>query len=102
MPKRVSATEARVHFGELMREVEETGQPVIVQRGGKDKVVLVSTHRYRTLALAEETEPAWRQSLKRTHRLIEGQLDGLPLPDPAEVIRKMREERSEHLLSLLR
>jgi hypothetical protein len=38
--------------------------------------------------------------LEQTHVLIEQELDGKDLPDPAEVIRKMREEPNDQLLDL--
>ncbi|NPV06840.1 MAG: type II toxin-antitoxin system Phd/YefM family antitoxin [Anaerolineae bacterium] len=46
MDKVVSATEARVHLGELMREVVESDRPVMVQRAGKEQVVILSVRRY--------------------------------------------------------
>ncbi len=45
----MSATEARVHFGELMRRVVEGQEPVIVERGGKPKVVVLSVAEYERL-----------------------------------------------------
>jgi prevent-host-death family protein len=35
MKRTVSATQARIHFGELMRRVVESQEPIIVERGGK-------------------------------------------------------------------
>jgi prevent-host-death family protein len=32
--KQISATEARIHFGELIREAKEENQPYIVERDG--------------------------------------------------------------------
>jgi prevent-host-death family protein len=46
---RVSATEARVRFGELMRQAVEGGQPIIVERGGKAHVVVLSMDAYERL-----------------------------------------------------
>jgi prevent-host-death family protein len=33
MGRVVSATEARIHFGELMRQAVESQEPIIVERG---------------------------------------------------------------------
>jgi prevent-host-death family protein len=38
----VSATEARIHFGELMRRAVEKQVPTIVERGGEPHVVILS------------------------------------------------------------
>ena len=35
MKRVISATEARIHFGALLRQVVDSGEAVIVQRDGK-------------------------------------------------------------------
>jgi len=45
----VSATEARIHFGELMRTAVEEGEPIVIERGGKAHVVVLSMDAYRRL-----------------------------------------------------
>jgi len=42
MIRRVSATEARIWFGELMRRAVEDKEAIVVERGGKPYVALVS------------------------------------------------------------
>jgi prevent-host-death family protein len=42
MTRVVSATEARIHFGELMRQAVENHETTIVERGGKSHVVVMS------------------------------------------------------------
>ena len=42
MEKVVSATEARIHFGELIQKVADEQCPIIVERGGKAQVVIIS------------------------------------------------------------
>jgi len=49
MKRAVSATEARIHFGELMRHVVESQEPIIVERGGKPHVVVLSVDKYEDL-----------------------------------------------------
>lgn len=39
MPKTVSATEARIHLGALLRDIAEQGETIIVERGGKPQAV---------------------------------------------------------------
>ena len=57
MESRMSATEARRHFGELLRRVIEDQTPVIVERGGKPQVVFVSLAEYERL-LARQADRA--------------------------------------------
>ena len=49
MSKTMSATEARIHFGELMRHVTEQKEPVFVERAGKPQVVVISVAEYEQL-----------------------------------------------------
>lgn len=46
--KRVSATEAKVHLGELLQEVARSDQPVIIQTRGQDRAVLISYKEFQT------------------------------------------------------
>ncbi len=100
----ISATEARVHFGELMRSVVEDEQPVIVERAGKPEVVVMAVSEYQRMQETNE-EDDWRITLRRAREVgekIRERRAQYPLPPPEEVIRQMREERSEHFLDLLR
>jgi prevent-host-death family protein len=42
MDRVVSATEARIHFGELMRRAVENHKTIVVECGGKSHVVVIS------------------------------------------------------------
>ena len=50
MKKTVSATEARVHFGELLRAVAEEGATYVVERSGKPQAVVISAAEYDQLS----------------------------------------------------
>ena len=96
----VTATEARVRFGELMRRVVEEQETVIVERAGKQQVVVLSVTEYEQLRTARRKED-WRQVLQQAMELgerIRARRGGRPLPPAEEVIREMREERGEQLL----
>ncbi len=54
MERVVSATEARVHFGALMRQVIESGEPIFVERAGRREVVVLSAGDYERLRAAQE------------------------------------------------
>ena len=99
MDRTVTATEARIHFGELMRRAKSG--PVIVERDGKADVVVISKQEYDQL-VAASSPPDWRQLLKEAHESVRAALGNRQLPDPAEIIRQGREERDEQLLNSLR
>ena len=99
----VTATEARVRFGELMRRVVEEQETVIVERAGKQQVVVLSVAEYEHLRTARRKED-WRQVLQQAIELgdrIRARRGGRPLPPAEEVIREMREERGEQLEQLV-
>ena len=89
---RVSATHARVHFGEILRQVAETGDAVVVERGGRPLAVLVSVREYERLKGGESWRAALEQARKvrqRTRR----EMGKRPRPTIEEIIRAGREER---------
>ena len=100
MARRVSATEARVHFGELMRRVVESEEPVIVERAGREQMVFLSLPEYERLRNARSDNPGWPELLAETHRGIRRSLGERALPAPEEIIRAVREERDAQLLDL--
>lgn len=99
--KVMSATDARVHFGEVMREVSEHNETVIVERGGSPKIAIISAEELDALkTMVKSGEADWRQLLKEVHDQIRRE-GNLPLtPSPEEVIREMREERNAHFSDL--
>jgi prevent-host-death family protein len=100
MEKVISATEARVHFGELMRRVTEHNEPVIVERGGKPEVVVISFAEYERLCANHADN--WLERVDKVREQIRRELGGRTLPPPEDVIREMREERDAQLLDNLR
>ncbi len=101
MERVISATEARVHFGKVMRRVFEDDETVIVERDGKPQMVLVSVEHYEEYkVLRQRGEPAWMSLMRQAHEAIERDLAGRTLPPAEEVIRQMREERDVHLNDL--
>jgi prevent-host-death family protein len=100
MGRVISATEARIHFGELMREVVENQQPVIVERGGKPQVVVLSINEYENLLAGQAQREDWRTLLAQAHERIRADLGDRKLPPPEEIIREMREERDAQLMDL--
>jgi len=94
MERVMSATEARIHFGELLRQVSEQGQTIIVERDGEPQAVVISVTDYRRLQGAGRMSR--REALNRLEALserIHARRQGLPLTPADEIIREMREER---------
>lgn len=95
----VSATEARVHFGELLDSVVHNLDIVYVQRAGRPQVVIVSIdewnrHKQRKGpwdGFMEKMEDHWAFLAEERKA---GRLEDF---DAAEVIRAGREERDEQL-----
>lgn len=101
MDRTVSATEARVHFGELMRHVVETESPVVVERDGRPQVVVLSVGEYERLRAAPGAPP-WQSLLQQAHALTREELGRRRVPPAADVIREMRKERDAELGSVPR
>ncbi len=93
----VSATQARVHFGDLLRRVVEEQTPVVVERGAKPQVVVLSIEEYERLRHGRSERRNWRELLRRTHEQILAEGGGRLTPPSEEVIRQMREERDAQL-----
>ena len=102
MERRMTATEARVHFGEALREVTDRGNTVVVEHAGKPTAVIISIDHFRRLQANDDAQPEWRALLEAAHAQI--RRDGeLPLnPSPEEIIRQGREIRDEQILDSLR
>ena len=100
MNRIVSATDARIHLGELMRWAVESQQPVIVERGGKPHVVLLAVDEYERLRAGQQEQEDWRSLVRQARQQIETELGGRELTPAEEVLRQVREERDERLLGL--
>ena len=98
MLKTISATKARINFGDVMKQAKIA--PVIVERGGKAEVVVLSKKAYDQLIAAKDKTDL-KKRIEELHTKIRAELAGRTLPDPAEVIRQGRKERDEQLANSL-
>jgi prevent-host-death family protein len=64
MDKTISATHARIHFGEVIQEAQNG--PVIVERDGVPKIVILSKQKYEELIRADAT-PGWHEMVHEAH-----------------------------------
>ncbi len=100
MKRTMSATDARIHFGELMRRVVEQQEPVIVEHSGKPHVVVVSIEAYERLQAAAEAREDWRELASQARAQVHADLGKRTLTPSEDVLRELREERDEHLAPL--
>lgn len=99
MRRTVSATEARIHFGELMRIAVEHDETIIVERSGTPQVVIMPITVYDRLNDGREQPEEWEVLLDRAHDLIRQRHGDQTMPDAAELIRLGREARDAELLA---
>jgi prevent-host-death family protein len=92
MQKTISATQARIHFGDIMKQAKVA--PVFVERSGKAEVVVLSKKAYDRLVAANQ-QTDWQAKLEDLHKRR-------TLPAPEEMLRLAREERDEQLINSLR
>jgi prevent-host-death family protein len=97
MDKIISATQARIHFGEVMQAAQTS--PVIVEKDGVPKIVILSKQKYDELTRASAAH-GWRELVRQAHARVREDLAGKSLPQAGDVIRQIREERDEQLNGL--
>jgi prevent-host-death family protein len=102
MERTVSATEARIHFGELMRKVVERDETVIIERSGKPQVVVLSFDEYQRRLRGKRPESDWKERVRETREMGHNTLAGRPLPDIDDLINGGREERDAAIFDGLR
>ena len=100
MEQIVSATEARVHFGEMIQRVVDNKEIIIVERSGEPQIVLLSLGQYQRLKDAEQAQVDWRERVDKALEQIAQDLNGAELIPPEEIIRRMREDRDAQLMDL--
>jgi prevent-host-death family protein len=94
----VSATEARVHFGDLLRRVVASGQPVLVERGGTPQVVVLPVAEYRRLCGQAPRQAVWEDRLAELHQRIRVELGGRTMLPSEQLIAEGREARDAEFL----
>lgn len=99
MGRVVSATEARIRFGELMRQAVENHEIIIVERGGRAHVVVISVEEYERL-LKRGQQGGWRELVHGARAQIQADLGDRTLPRPEEILDQIREGRDEQLLGM--
>lgn len=96
MQRVISATEARVHFGDLLRRVVEGHETILVERGGSPQVVVLSVTEYERL-LSHRTSEGWRDRVTAARLQVQADLAGRSIPRAEDVVIEGRSERDEQL-----
>lgn len=97
MSRTVSATEARIHLGELLDDIERD-EAITVEQAGAAETVVISVDEAEQLSSEPARSADWRRSLERARASFARDLGDRPRPDFVAMIREMREERSVQLL----
>jgi prevent-host-death family protein len=95
MPTTVSATEARIHFGEVMQDAVRSRQPIVVEKAGKPQVVILAYTAYQQLVNGEQED--WQTKLAKVHAMVKADLNGRTLPSAVEMLEEGRKARDEEL-----
>jgi prevent-host-death family protein len=99
MPITMTATDARVHFGELLRAVNETNEPMTIEKNGEPVAVVLSPTQYHRLKSQQKS--GWWQLVQEPRRAFAPLRERGELPDPAELINEEREKRDQQLVENL-
>ena len=100
MVEALNVVEARKNFSEIMARVAYTGQRVVIERKGRPMIALISIADLRHLEALEQQ--AGETQARRTAALaaaaaararIRTERNGVLLPDSAEILVQLREER---------
>jgi prevent-host-death family protein len=84
MTRTMTATEARVHFGELLDTVKAGGR-VVVEKSGRPVAVFISSQEYETLTCSQ-IKTDWLEAAARSRERMAEILNSRPLPDVREMI----------------
>jgi prevent-host-death family protein len=95
----VTATDARVHFGEILQRVAQNDETILVERAGKPIAVILPVERYDRMR-QKQADPDWRDLLKDAHDHIRAAMGGQALTPPEEMIRLGRDARDAEQLGL--
>lgn len=99
MEQTMTATHARIHFGEVLRKVAKGEHRIIVERAGRPQAVILSITEYQQLKTATESA-RWKELVDQARGKIGSELGNRELPPPDVIVRQMREERDEQLVDM--
>jgi prevent-host-death family protein len=86
--RHISATEARIHFGQFIDEIRNSPQPIFVEKAGEPVMVLISPAEYHRLA-AQDAD-VWER-ISRIRASVSARTDGKGIDDADQLIDDGRE-----------
>lgn len=100
----ISVNEARAQFSDFMAKVAYGGQRIIIERRGRPLIAWISIDELRKLEALESGVEARRETRAQAlaaaadvREQILTERNGAPLPDAADVVARLREERTDEL-----
>lgn len=98
----MSATEARVHFGEVLERVAREGAPVFVRRGSRPVAVIISFDAYERLAAQAQRTSAYLalEEVCRVREQTATEMAGGARPPMGTILNAIRQERDDELAGL--
>lgn len=92
---RIPATDARVHFGELVRDVERSGEAVLVERNGQPVVAVLPVNELRRLQRVERGDD-WRAVVRAAQDAFRPFRERGVRLNAAELIREGRDDEEDY------
>lgn len=91
--KPVNTAEAKNHLNELLKEVEHSRKPIIIEKRGEPVAALIDikTYREKLGGAAPLADEGLLKDLQAFHREIIKERDGLPTGDSVELLRELRQ-----------
>ena len=85
--KTVNAPKIRNQFGEVLRTLEETGEPILVSKGREVRAVLISVEDFKTRFLDKMVED---EANKRFEQILAERQYRITGEDPTALLRNLR------------
>lgn len=92
MVRRLSVQEACGQFGDLVREVKATQQPVVIEEDGKPAVAIISAARWEAMQQARERGWAAIEEIRRRNAHLD---PDEVYADVTAIVEEVRQERYE-------
>jgi prevent-host-death family protein len=91
MSKTMSATDVRVHFGEVIRSVNTSDDHIVVEKDGKPAAIILSPRRFEELTRRYDTEEIIERA-RLSREKVATWFKDQPFPDVDELINFGRDD----------
>lgn len=92
----LNATEAKLHFGEVLNRAVYAEQPTIVTRHGKPVAIIASIKEWENRSEKnneKKNEPFWMKKTRMLHKMIDERRKRLGIEDTSDSVQIIRELR---------